>query len=128
MINNNIAEKIKLYVSINDFLTDKRLITDTELDEYIINNYSDDCSIQVIKNDFITYKINEDHVFIKDFISFGNGIKLWENVLNKATKLKLPVRAMVHFSNHQLLNICMNRYKFEIIGATENQFIIERKV
>ena len=128
MISNKLAEKIKLYISALDFMTDKRLPTDAELDKYIQENYKDNCSIDIIKDDFITYRINDDHIFIKDFISFGNGMQLLNNIIKKSKELNLPIRASVHFSNQQVINICMNRYKFEIIGATENQFIIERKV
>jgi hypothetical protein len=127
MISSNIADQIKLYISVNDFLTDKRLPTDTELDEYIIKNYTDECKIEVVRDDFITYKVFDDHIFIKDFVSFGNGIGLLNNVLKQSKELSIPIRAMVHFSNTQVLNICFKRYKFEIIGATDNQFILERK-
>ena len=128
MIPNNIADQIKLYISYNDFMTDKRLPTDEELDAYIIKNYADECKIEVVENDFITYGVFDDHIFIKDFVAFGNGIGLLNKVIQKSKQLCIPIRAMVHFSNHKVLEICLKRYKFEIIGATSNQFIIQRSI
>lgn len=108
-------------------MTDKRLPTDDALDKYIQKNYSDECAIEIAKEDFITYKINDDHIYIKDFVSFGNGIGLLNKVISKSKELNLPIRASIHFNNHVVLNLAMRRYKFEIIGATSNQYILERR-
>ena len=115
MIHNKLKEQIKLYIKVNDYLTDKRMPTDEETERIIMENYNNECAIEVIDNDFITYDINDDCVFIKDIVAFGHGLSLINLVINKAKELCLPILAYVHFSNFEIINVLLKRFKFKIV-------------
>ena len=86
-------------MNVNEFLVDRRYPTDKDWDEYFIKNYNGNYCIEVIGDSFLTYEIRCDHIFIKDFVSDGDGIKLFSEVLRAQRREKLPIRCHVHFSN-----------------------------
>lgn len=130
-MSHNIKEQIKLYMSAHEFLCDKRIPTDAQWDKYFIENYSNNVSIEFYddnEKEFITYGIYPDHILIKDFIAFGNGLSLFKKVLLMGKDSHLPIKAFVHFSNNQVLNILLKRYNFKIIDTIGCQYLVERGV
>lgn len=129
VIHNNIKEQIKLYISINDFLCDKRLPTDEDLDKYIINTYTDNINIEFYKDDFITWGVFFNAIVIKDFIaSHNNGLQLFLKVFNKAKELNLPIIGYVHFSNKRLLHVAIKRFGFKIVNKVGLQYQIVKEI
>ena len=49
----NIKEKIKLYMNVQEFISDKRVPTDAEWDKYFIDNYDNECALEVVNESFI---------------------------------------------------------------------------
>jgi len=124
----SIKEKIKVYMSVHEFLCDKRVPTDAEWDKYFIKNYSGNVNIEFYNDgkEFIAYEVYPDHILIKDFIAQGSGLKLFKKILELAQHKDLPIKAFVHFSNKQVLNILLKRYKFYILDTVGNQYLVER--
>lgn len=120
-------EKIKLFMNVQEYFSDKRLPTDASWDNYFIENYSSNVIIESDEEEFITYSIQEGFILIKDFIAHGNGLKLISKIIKKGNQLKLPILAYVHFTNNQVLNIAIKRYKFRILNVVGKQYLIGRK-
>jgi len=127
MIDNELKEKIKIFMNAQEFLCDKYVPTDKEWEKYFIDNYTDECAIEVIDESFITYGVFDDHIFIKDMVCFGKGWTLLNRILKKASDKELSVRAMVHFSNEQIVDILQERFGFEIISELGSQYLLEKE-
>ena len=128
-MNAKVKEKIRLYMNVHELICDKRLPTDADWDAFFIKNYNDATSIHFYKEDFITYEIMFNCIYIKDMVSENNtGIYLINHVIEKSKELKLPIMAMVHKSNLQVLNVVARRYGFKIGNQIGSQFVIYREV
>ena len=127
MISNDLKEKIKVYMNPHEFLCDKRMPTDEAWDKDFIENYSGQLAIEIIGDSFITYGEFDDHIFIKDMVCFGKGWTLLNKVFKKAKDKNLSIRAMVHFSNGQIIDILTDRFGFEIINTVGNQYLLEKE-
>ena len=127
MVDNDTKEKIKLYVNVLQFCQDRYVATDSEWDKYFIENYNNECAIEFDEEDFVTYDVNKDHVYIKDIFGMGSGVKLFKKVMKLADEARLPIRVHVHFINYRALNVIMRRFKFKIIDMTGQQYLLERR-
>lgn len=127
MINNSLKEKIKVFMNVQELLSNKRVMTDSEWDRYFIENYNNKCELEIIGDSFITYEIYPEHIFIKDMVCFGEGFKLLNKVLTLSKEINLPIRAMIHITNEQVLNVIQKRFNFKIISLIGNQYLVERK-
>lgn len=121
-------EAIKLMIRVNDFLANKRMPTDQELDKYIIDNYNGKVAIECIGEDFITYGVFSGHIFIKDMVCHGNGWTLLNNLIQKSEAEIKPLRCMVHAWNEQQMQIMEKRFDFKRIGLVGNQYYMEREI
>ena len=129
MISAKIKDKIKMYMSVQDFLCDKRLPTDAAWDKYFIDNYKDNIQIEVYKEDFITYEIMWNCIFIKDFVcEKGSGISLFNHVIRMAKIENKPICAFIHKTNVKLLQIVQKRYNFKVGSMVGNQYLVIKEV
>jgi hypothetical protein len=125
MLSSIVKDKIKMYMSVQDFLCDKRMPTDANWDKYFIENYNNNVQIEVYNEDFITYEVMWNCIFIKDFVSEkGSGIMLFNHVLRMAKIENKPICAFIHKTNVKLLQIVQKRYGFKIGSTVGNQYLV----
>lgn len=123
-----VKEKIKLFMNVQDFCSDRRIATDKEWERYFIDNYNDDTLFYFHKEDFISYEVLNDYIIIKDFVcSQGSGLKLLLTVLDIADEKKLPTMAFIHKTNTQVLNIVKKRFNFEVLKELNKQYLLIRE-
>lgn len=119
--------KIKLAMNMYEMISNKRMPTDKEWDKYFIDNYNDNTLFIWSGDDFLSYEVFSDHVFIYDFVGRKNGISLIKEAFRMADDLKLPVRCTIHVANIHMLNVAMHRYGFKIKELAGIQFLMEKK-
>lgn len=109
-------------MNLHEWLTTKRIPSDEEWDSYF-KSYGDGVQYLIDGESFLIYQETDKDIFIRDFIAFGSGLSMFNQLKKKGKTIK----AMVHFSNIDLLNIVF-RLGFKIVLFNGVQYSIERKV
>jgi hypothetical protein len=128
MITSTVKDKIKMYMNVQEFLCDKRVPTDADWDKYFIESYSNNVAIEIYKEDFITYEVMHNCIFIKDIVcEKASGIHLMNKVIKVAQDAKKPIMAFIHYTNTRLLDIVQRRYGFVLGQLVGKQYIVIRE-
>lgn len=122
MLSKEQKENIMKFVDKHNSLLYNKTASKNEWDEYF-KTYSDGSDYLMDEQGFMFYEEKSDHIFIKDFIAFGEGYGLINKIINK----KKPIYATVHMTNFPTLNLALRRFKFEIEGIQSGQYIIKRE-
>lgn len=134
MLKNNdrideVKQAVSNCVSMWDWMSgDRRLPTTAELDKYFIDNYGGDKIITTVfgeRGGVITFEIREDHLFIKDFMAYGDGFDMFNCV--KEVACGMPIRCAVADTNIRLLNTCLRVLKFKIVSLDKHYYTLERR-
>lgn len=129
MLNPEARQAVSNCVSMWDWMSgDRRLPTAAELDRYFIDNYSGDKVVTTVfgeRGGVITFEIRTDHLFIKDFIAYGDGLEMFNSI--KLIACGMPVRCKVAVANIRLLNACLRVLKFKIILFEKHYYTLERR-
>lgn len=122
MLSKEQKENIMKFVDKHNSLLYNKTASKNEWDEYF-KTYSDGSDYIMDEQGFMFYEEKSDHIFIKDFIAFGQGYGLINKIINK-NKL---IYATVHMTNFPTLNLALRRFKFEIDGIQNGQYIIRKE-
>jgi len=123
----NYKPQIKLAMNMHEMIANKRLPTDQEWDNYFIKTYNNNTLFIWSGDEFLSYQVFHDCVFIHDFVSHRSGISLVRQAFQIAKDMGLPTRCLIHVSNIKVLNVLMHRYGFKIKELTGIQYLMERK-
>lgn len=123
MLSEEMKENIMKFVDKHNSLLYNKTASKCEWAEYF-KTYSDGSDYIMDEQGFLFYEEKPDHIFIKDFIAFGQGYGLINKIINK----KKTIYATVHMTNFPTINLALKRFKFEIEGIQSGQYIIKREV
>lgn len=122
MLSKEQKEQIRKFVDNHNIMIYNRTASKNEWDEYF-KTYSDGIDYIMDNQGFLFYEEKPDHIFIKDFIAFGEGYGL----INQIVKKNKTIYATVHMTNFPTINLALRRFKFEIEGIQNGQYIIKRE-
>lgn len=121
MLTNEQKEQIMRFANTHDQKTLGVTATKEAWDKYF-KTYTDGADYLMDGEGFVFFEEKPDHIFIKDFISFGEGLGL----MNKLKSKNKPLFGLVHLDNIEVLNVALRRFKFKIEKMVGNQYLIRR--
>jgi len=122
MLSEEMKNNIMKFVDNHNVMLYNKTASKNEWDEYF-KTYSDGCDYVMDDQGFLFFQEKPDHIFIKDFIAFGEGYGLINKIINK----NKTIYATVHMTNFPTLNLALRRFKFEIEGIQNGQYIIRKE-
>lgn len=123
MLSKEQKEQIMSFADKHNSLLFGKTASKNEWEDYF-KTYSDGADYIMDQKGFVFYEEKPDHIFIKDFISFGEGLGLMNQLISK----KKPLYGAVYLTNIDVINTALRRFKFEITGIQNGQYIIKREV
>ena len=121
MLTNEQKEQIMRFANTHDQKTLGVTATKEAWDKYF-KTYTDGADYLMDGEGFVFFEEKPDHIFIKDFISFGEGLGL----MNKLKSKNKPLFGLVHLDNIEVLNVALRRFKFKIEKIVKHQYLIRR--
>ena len=125
---NNQYNEIVRFMSPHDLMSGGSYPNPQDWEHYFSVHYGDEVKTLESNGSFMTYKDKPEEVVVLDYISYSprDSYKLANSIINLAEKLKKPLMAYIHFSNYAMLNMAIARFKFRVVGNTNNQLLLRR--
>ena len=118
MLSNDMKEKIKTFMGVQQYLSTGKIADESAWDN-LFNSYGDGVEYIMDGESFMIFQENEKEIFIRDFIAFGNG----DSLIRQLKKKGKDIAGLVHISNFQLLNI-MHKFGFKIESLVGTQYLV----